>query len=121
MNTTYVRLYADPSGVSHFAQVRVPLETTDFAPPAPPLHVSRGEEAERFVFAVGPTGWDADWHPTPKRQFVFCLNGVFEVTAGDGESRIFRPGDVLLLEDTEGRGHRTQITEQTLTAIVQLE
>jgi hypothetical protein len=31
-----------------------------------------------------------------------------EVEAGDGEARVFRPGDVLLTEDLEGKGHLTK-------------
>lgn len=121
MRATYVRLYCDGAGTSHFEEVTVPLDPTEFAPPAPPLHVSKAREAERFVFVGGPTGWDGDWHPAPTRQFVFCLSGTFEVTASDGECRVFGPGDVLLLEDTEGRGHKTLITENGLTAMVQLD
>jgi uncharacterized cupin superfamily protein len=39
---------------------------------------------------------------------VFCvLEGRFRVTVGDGASREFVPGDLLLLEDTWGEGHVT--------------
>lgn len=106
---------------SHFAEVAVPLEATDFAPPGPPLHASESREAERLLFVGSPSEWNGHWHPAPKRQFVICLAGELEVTVTDGESRVFRPGEVLLLEDTEGRGHRTQTTGQVLTVMVQLE
>ena len=121
MKATYVRLYADSSGGSHFADVAVPLEATDFAPPAPPLHASESQRAKRLLFVGSPSEWDGQWHPAPKRQFVICLAGELEVTVTDGESRVFGPGDVLLLEDTEGRGHKTQTTDAVLTAMVQLE
>ena len=31
------------------------------------------------------------------------------MTAGSGEVRIFGPGDVVLLDDTSGRGHLTNV------------
>ena len=30
----------------------------------------------------------------------------------DGEKRIFEPGSVLLVEDTEGKGHKTKVIGQ---------
>jgi hypothetical protein len=41
---------------------------------------------------------------------VIPIQGKFEVTAGDGSSRRFKPGDVLIAEDTWGSGHSTQVT-----------
>lgn len=119
----YVRVYADPDGESHFHDVEVDLVSTDYAPPAAPLEVSSATDAERFVFVGGESGWEGDWHPSPRRQFVFMLKGVFEVRVSDGEARSFGPGSVLLLEDTAGRGHFARVTseESGLTAMVHLE
>ena len=33
------------------------------------------------------------------------LEGGVEITASDGETRVFEPGDVLLVEDLCGKGH----------------
>ena len=60
------------------------------------------------MFAVNPEGFVRDWHPAPQRQFVITLAGEAEVVAGDGETRRLRPGTVLLVEDTTGRGHVTR-------------
>ncbi len=58
-----------------------------------------------------PAGWAGEApHPAPHRQ-VFCvLKGEYEVTKRDGDGRQFGSSDVLLLEDTQGEGHSTQIT-----------
>jgi hypothetical protein len=32
-----------------------------------------------------------------------------ELTAGDGETRQFKPGSILLAEDTTGTGHTTTV------------
>ena len=37
------------------------------------------------------------------------LEGVMEVEAGDGKRREFRAGTVLLVTNTQGRGHRTNV------------
>jgi quercetin dioxygenase-like cupin family protein len=70
-----------------------------------------------------PSGWFGDWHPTPRKQFFFGLSGEYEVKVSDGESRVFGPGSVVLVEDVAGKGHVTRAvgSEGVLTAIVQLE
>ena len=117
----YVRLYADAAGESHFEEVAVPLATADFAPPAPPMHLSAFRPAARWAFFEIPAGWVGDWHPTPHRQVFFWLAGEVEVAASDGEVRRFPAGTALLVEDTTGRGHRSRtVAAATLAAVVQL-
>jgi len=41
----------------------------------------------------------------PDRQFVITLEGCVDITVGRNTTRRFGPGDVLLAEDTTGRGH----------------
>ena len=79
-------------------------------------------QAKQIVFFKLPSGWFGDWHPAPKRQFFCCLSGEFEFTASDGETRVYRAGDVFLLEDTWGKGHKSRITseEDFVAAIIQL-
>lgn len=48
-----------------------------------------------------------EWHPAPQKQFIVYLKGEVEIEAGSGETKIFRPGDILLVKDTSGKGHRT--------------
>jgi hypothetical protein len=45
-----------------------------------------------------------------------------ELTASDGEKRVFRQGDVFLLEDTAGKGHQTRVLggQDYVATIVQL-
>nr|VFJ95812.1 MAG: hypothetical protein BECKH772A_GA0070896_100929 [Candidatus Kentron sp. H]VFK00221.1 MAG: hypothetical protein BECKH772B_GA0070898_101829 [Candidatus Kentron sp. H]VFK04452.1 MAG: hypothetical protein BECKH772C_GA0070978_101829 [Candidatus Kentron sp. H] len=120
---SYTRIHADSDGTSHFEDIDVTMASMSYAPPAPPMAVSDPIEADRFVFVGAATGWVGDWHPSPKRQFVFFLGGVFQVRVGDGETRRFGPGDVLLLEDTVGQGHFSQVIskESGLMAMVHLE
>ena len=105
----YARIYCDDAGESHYDQVEFELSSTDYAPPAPPLDVSVPQTAERVVFFHAPAGWTGSFHPSPRRQLFFGLDGHLEVTVGDGEVRVLPPGSVVLLEDTRGRGHFTKV------------
>jgi hypothetical protein len=87
------------------------MTLADFAPPAAPLAVSARQEASGFVVVQLPVAWSGDEpHPTPSRQMVYCLSGSFRITASDGETRSFGPGDALMLTDTTGNGHVTEVT-----------
>ena len=46
-----------------------------------------------------------DYHCAPQRQFVIHLKGAVEIETGDGTTRQFGVGDVLLADDTTGQGH----------------
>jgi hypothetical protein len=118
----YVRLYADADGESHFEDVDVTLNLVDFAPPAPPLSISEWTTAERVGFLSGLSGYRGAPHPTPRRQFMVCLAGHIAGQASDGEIRHFHAPDIVLLEDTTGKGHTTwhESDEPTLLFVVQL-
>jgi quercetin dioxygenase-like cupin family protein len=53
-------------------------------------------------------GFTSDFHPAPRRQFVFILAGTIELSVSDGAVRSFSPGNILLVEDTGGKGHKTR-------------
>ncbi len=122
MTTTYVRVYADAAGESHFEDVEVELTSRDFAPPAPPLYLSEVVPATGFAFVRLPAGWYGDWHPTPRRQIFFYLAGEVEGETSDGERRRFGPGSATLVEDTTGKGHRSWVVgdSEVLAAVAQL-
>ena len=103
------RIWADEVGTSHFADIDIDLETTDYAPPAPPFEVSAPFPAEQAMLFEFPAGWFGDWHPSPRRQLYFNLGGQLEAEVGDGETRRLGPGDVVLLEDLTGTGHVTRV------------
>jgi hypothetical protein len=107
--TTYVRVYADERGESHFEDVEVALTPRNYAPPAPALSLSPVLPATGFAFVRIPAGWHGDWHPTPLRQVFVYLAGEVEGETSDGERRRFGPGSVTLAEDTTGKGHRSWV------------
>jgi hypothetical protein len=54
---------------------------------------------------------DIDWHPAPRRQYIVNLDAGVKITASDGESRLIGTGEVILVEDTTGKGHLSQHVE----------
>ena len=117
----YVRVFADAVGETHFDETELSMEPVAFAPPAPPLdHVSLGSAASVSLIA-GDATWRGDaFHPAPARQLMLMLRGSASVAVSDGESRQFGAGAILLLDDTEGRGHSTRFAGDTLVAVVRL-
>ena len=105
----YLRIYADSDGCSHFQSSRIELKQNDYAPPATPLNTSSLESAEASIFLELPVGWHGDWHPTPVRQWLILMTGECEFEVGDGERCRRKAGDVVMLDDTIGKGHRTQV------------
>ncbi len=106
---SYIRLFADDSGVSHWENRTLPLETRDFAPPTTPLEVSDFMSAEGFAVLRFAPDWSGPWHPSPYRQWVFMLSGSLTVTVGDGSEQVLTPGDIVLLDDVGTKGHLTRV------------
>ena len=104
-----LHIVADADGVSCFAETDLKMARKDFAPPAAPLSASAFQPARRWGLLRLPVGWDGNWHPTPVRQLIVFLSGQCEITVGDGQSRRFGPGEMVMLEDTTGKGHVTKV------------
>jgi hypothetical protein len=116
---THARLYATPEGESRWEDIDAALSPMDFAPPAPPLHLSNPRNATSVRFLAAPPGWEGKPHPTPRRQIFVVLSGCMEGTASDGSVRTFGPGQALLMEDTFGRGHASRVVgDEPMTSMV---
>jgi hypothetical protein len=97
------RVYSDADGESHFGQLEVPLRDAG--------EIGRLSEARPvggIIFRENDADYDYDWHNAPQRQYIVMLDGEIEIEVSDGERRRFSGGDVLLVEDTSGKGHRTR-------------
>lgn len=79
------------------------------------------EDATGVVFALRPDGYFSGFHNAPRRQYVLYLQCSVEIGLGDGSSLIMEPGDVLLAEDTTGRGHSSRVVKGGICAFVRLE
>lgn len=104
----YHRISADAQGGSHFDTVTVEQSLASGAPPAAPFYVSGDKPASKYRFYSFQPGWIGDWHPCPARQFLALMSGAVEMETTDGTVRRLGPGDLVLLEDTTGKGHTTR-------------
>lgn len=102
-------IYADADGETHFRNAEIDLELRDFAPPSKPIHVSPEMPATSGLFLVAPPGWDEDFHATPRKQLAVMLKGQATVTTSDRDMIEIRPGDIVLLNDQDSKGHLTRI------------
>jgi hypothetical protein len=105
----YLRIFSDFDGSSRFEKLQIDLDINDYAPPATPLNSSSVESAKAIVFLELPVGWVGDWHPTPVRQWLILMTGECEFESGDGEFCRRKAGEVVMLDDTNGKGHCTKV------------
>ncbi len=96
----YTHLYAGADGESHFKDVEVPLSRGKSG-----QYLSELIKATGVIFRITGVDYDYDWHNPSRRQFVVNLEGAVEIVASDGTIRRFGPGDIMLAEDTTGKGH----------------
>jgi hypothetical protein len=115
-----LRIYAGADGESHFQDVELVFEETDFVSPALPVLMTQFEGANGYAFERVPPGWYGDWHPVPERVLAVYLSGEGTMDASDGEVRKLVPGTILLAEDTTGKGHISRVTgaDEMLVLIV---
>ena len=103
------RLYADRQGETHFEDVDVQFTET-----TPAGRLSARLPATGIIFRQVPGNYDLDWHPAPRRQYIVNLDAGVQITASDGESRRIGAGEVILVEDTWGRGHLSKALDGKL-------
>ncbi|MGD1277762.1 MAG: hypothetical protein ABR964_11140 [Tepidisphaeraceae bacterium] len=100
------RVYADEHGESHFSEREIELRDAGLIG-----HLSQPIPAKSVIFRENEPAYDYDWHVAPQRQFIVLLDGAIEIEVSDGARRTFRGGDILLMEDTTGKGHRSRHVE----------
>jgi hypothetical protein len=100
------RISTGSDGETHFETLEIALNDAGAIGRLSTLLPATG-----VIFRETPPDYDYDWHPAPRRQYIVLLDGEIEITVGDGETRRFHGGDVLLVEDTTGRGHRTRTVD----------
>jgi quercetin dioxygenase-like cupin family protein len=105
----YTRIYSDEFGDSHFEEVEVRL--TDSGQVG---FLSDTFSVSGFQFRVSNPEYNWDLHNASAKQFVILLDGEIEITTSLGEITNFKSGDILLVEDTEGKGHKAKNVKQQI-------
>ena len=93
-------LYCDAAGESHWRDVQV-----DWAQEGPEGKTSTRMPATGIIFRQTQAEHDRPWHPAPRRQYIINLDAGVELTASDGQARTIGAGEIVLVEDTSGKGH----------------
>jgi hypothetical protein len=96
-------LYADHNGETHFRDIEIALTET-----GPDGSMSKLFPAKGVIFRTTPPDWFFDWHRATRRQYVVNLDAPHQVQASDGDTRIIGAGELYLVEDLCGRGHRSR-------------
>lgn len=107
------RLYTGSDNESHFEDIEIDLnEAGDIG------QLSEKVDATGIIFRRTRPDYDYDWHNAPRRQYIIMLDGAVDVEIGDGTVRRFSTGDILLAEDTTGRGHKSSaVNNQPRTSV----
>ena len=96
------RIYSGPDSESHFEDVDIPLKDGGKIG-----RLSEPTDATGIIFRETDGKYDYDWHNAPRRQYIIML-GPVEIEVSDGDKRVFDSGDIVLVEDTEGKGHKSR-------------
>ena len=97
------RVYADAKGDSHFEDIQVPLNDMGIVG-----KLSDPVPARSLIFREVLPTYDWGFHHAPQRQYIVLLDGEIEIETSLGDRRTFRQGEILLMEDTTGKGHKTK-------------
>ena len=105
-NNSYIKatkISSDKQGRSFFSQIQIKLNDEGEIG-----FLSNPQEAKSIIFRMTNANYDYDWHNAPQKQYIIILEGEVEIEVSTGETKIFGGGDVLLVEDVEGQGHRSR-------------
>jgi hypothetical protein len=97
------RVYSDNNGESHFEDIEMPLKSEGEIG-----FLSDKIPVKEIIFRKVTPGYDYDFHNAPQKQYIILLDGEIEIETSMGEKRSFKGGDILLMEDTQGKGHKTR-------------
>src|SRR5579864_8896083 len=102
-------LYTDANGESHFSDIEIEWTATRRG-----SKLSKRLPATGVIFRETAAEHNVDWHPAPRRQYIVNLDAGVKITASDGESRFVKAGEIILVEDTHGKGHLSDHIENKI-------
>ncbi len=102
-------LYEDEDGQSHFRDIEV-----EWVEEGRGGKLSERLPATGIIFRQVPPTYELDWHSAPRRQYIITLDAGVQITASDGEARIIGAGEVILVEDINGKGHLSKAVDEQI-------
>ena len=107
------RIFSDDAGESHFEDIKIPLKESGEIG-----FLSEIQEVSGIIFRKVKPNYDFDFHQAPARQYIILQDGTIEIETSLGEKRTFEAGNVLLMEDTFGKGHRTRNLKEAVRSSI---
>jgi hypothetical protein len=122
MGLKITRVFGDEDGETHLADIELSTEAVPSANGVATVVIP----TTSLVYAEYPEDgveMIPGFHCAPRRQFVISLEGAFEVTSTSGDVKRFQPGDWLLADDVDTRGHITKGigTEPRVNLVIAIE
>jgi uncharacterized cupin superfamily protein len=108
-----IRIYADADGNSHIQEL--PIATK-----AGKIRRTESAPVTGFSYADYTASSTEDWHRTPGRQFSISMSGEIEVEVSDGKKHAIHAGDLVFLEDLQGKGHVTRILSPVTNVFIRV-
>jgi hypothetical protein len=97
------RIYSDENGDSRFEDIFILMnDAGDIGA------LSETQPVKSIIFREVEPSYDYNFHNAPQKQYIILLDGGIEIETSLGERRRLDAGEILLVEDTTGRGHRTR-------------
>jgi hypothetical protein len=113
-----VRMYSDATGQTVFADLEIPGPSLVLDGDTPGHALSDVPATTVNIIELLERRPKLDLHGAPRRQWVIILQGAMEISTTAGERRRFLPGDCLLAEDMQGKGHWTEdVGQQRLVTL----
>ncbi len=97
------KISCDDAGNSFFEDVEI-----DIMDKGQIGKLSQDFPVKSLVFRENEPGYDYDWHTAPRRQYIVILEGAISIEVTSGEIREFHQGDVFIVADTTGKGHKSK-------------
>jgi len=110
------RLYTDVNGTSHFETYSMIMEESS----SMGYHTQEEKNVNSFYYQNVNPHSEWDFHPVSKKVYLNILEGEIELEVSDGEKRRFKGGDVVLLDDHLGKGHKVRTFESVVCAAITL-
>ncbi len=107
-------VYTDTDGGSHFEKWPVVMDNES----SYGFISSLEKNIKSFHFQNTLPHHKWDFENVPDRMYIVLLSGSLEIEVSDGEKRCFVEGDVILLEDKSGNGHKLETFEDTQCSLI---
>lgn len=101
------KIFCGENGESYFEDIEIPLiDQGEIG------FLSEGMSVKKLQFRKVSADYDYDFHNAPQKQYIVLLDGGVEIETSLGEIRQFKTGEILLVEDISGKGHKTRNLEE---------